>query len=399
VIGGDAAHPQRQEASSPASFESARIATTKEEREAVYRLRYEVLISELDKGYLPSVDHAHRRVCDPQDEDRSVTIFYTGTPDAVTGSVRVQVWQPGEIPADIYRRFSLQLFPGIEDLQVAEVARLVVRPTVRGQLVVPALALSIFRHMLEGRGVLVGFAYCAPGLVRAFQGLGFRPYAGDVIPDEDGIRLPMIVLPADAAYFRRVGSPVASEVSRYFADHPDERARVQPIFDALRMTTPHYQLDPTSVWREVQQRFIAGGSERPALLQGLDDEEIRELSDQGITMDVPAGHPVMRQGLVEKELFLVLEGTFEGRSDGQRIAVMGEGDVFGEVSFFNDTGRRLFTVSALTPGRVLVLRRSFIEDLMSARPALASRLLFNLARILAARITSTLRGDGSEQHV
>jgi hypothetical protein len=317
----------------------------------------------------------------------------------VTGSVRVQVWQPGEIPADIYRRFSLQLFPGIEDLQVAEVARLVVRPTVRGQLVVPALALSIFRHMLEGRGVLVGFAYCAPGLVRAFQGLGFRPYAGDVIPDEDGIRLPMIVLPADAAYFRRVGSPVASEVSRYFADHPDERARVQPIFDALRMTTPHYQLDPTSVWREVQQRFIAGGSERPALLQGLDDEEIRELSDQGITMDVPAGHPVMRQGLVEKELFLVLEGTFEGRSDGQRIAVMGEGDVFGEVSFFHDTGRRLFTVSALTPGRVLVLRRSFIEDLMSARPALASRLLFNLARILAARITSTLRGDGSEQHV
>ena len=103
----------------------------------------------------------------------------------------------------------------------------------------------------------------------------------------------------------------------------------------------------------------------------------------------------MRQGLVERELFLVLEGTFEGRSDGRRIAVMGEGEVFGEVSLFHDTGRRLFTVSALTPGRVLVLRRSLIQHLMSARPALASRLLFNLARILAARVTSTLHADGS----
>ncbi len=397
MIGDDDVHPQQQEASPPASFESARIATTREEREAVYRLRYEVLISELDKGYLPSVDHANRWVRDPEDEDGSVTIFYTGTPDAVTGSVRVQVWQPGGIPAEIYRRFSLQLFPGIEDLQVGEVARLVVSRKVRGQLVVPALALAIFHHMLEGRGVQVGFVYCAPGLVRAFQGLGFRPYAGDVIPDEDGIRLPMIVLPADAAYFRRVGSPVASEVSRYFAEHPDERERIKPILDAVRMTTPHYKLDPTTVWHELQQRFIAGGSERPVLLQGLADEEIRELGEKGLTMDVPAGHPVMRQGLVEKELFVVLEGTFEGRLDGRRIAVMGKGDVFGEVSLFHDTGRRLFTVSALTPGRVLVLRRSFIEELMNARPELASRLLLNLARILAARVSSALHADGSEQ--
>ena len=72
----------------------------------MYRLRYEVLISELGKGYLPSVDHAHRWVRDPEDEDESVTIFYAGTSGAVTGSVRVQVWQPGEVPAEIYRRFA-----------------------------------------------------------------------------------------------------------------------------------------------------------------------------------------------------------------------------------------------------------------------------------------------------
>ena len=103
----------------------------------------------------------------------------------------------------------------------------------------------------------------------------------------------------------------------------------------------------------------------------------------------------MREGLVEKELFMVLEGSFEGRSADKRIAVMGPGEVFGEVSFFHDPGRRQFTVAALTAGRLLVLRRHVIEALMGSRPALASRLLFNLARILARRVASVLQAGPS----
>ena len=70
---------------------------------------------------------------------------------------------------------------------------------------------------------------------------------------------------------------------------------------------------------------------------------------------------------------------------------MGKGEVFGEVSLFHDPGRRLFTVSALTPGRVLVLRHSLIRDLMASHPQLAGRLLFNLARILARRVARVLQ--------
>ncbi|MCP5065018.1 MAG: hypothetical protein GY946_00505, partial [bacterium] len=94
----------------------------------MYRLRYDVYIRELRKGFLSDIDHEHAWIRDPEDEQEGVSIFYTGTEEAMTGSLRLQVWDPGRIPEDIFQRFSLHLFPGIDAYKVSEAARLVVRP-------------------------------------------------------------------------------------------------------------------------------------------------------------------------------------------------------------------------------------------------------------------------------
>ena len=375
----------------PALFEPVHTAKTREEHEAVYRLRYDVLVEEFDKGYLPAVDHTKRWVCDSEDVRDDVTLLYTGEPSAMTGSVRVQLWPPGAVPPDVWERFSLDQFPNIESYQIGEVSRLVVSATARRQLILPALALAIFHHALERNGTLIGFAYCAPGLVSVFQKFGFRPYGGDVIVDADGIRLPMVVIASDLSYFRQVGSPLVPLLERYFAGHPADRERAQPILDALDTMTPHYEIDSDHVWRELQTRLLTRPGARPALLEGLDDDEIHHLTENALVMDVPARHTVMREGLVEKELFLILDGTFEGISRGKRFAIMGQGELFGEVSLFHAPGRRQFTVRSLTNGRVLVLREHFIKDLMQQHPAMASRVLFNLASALATRAANMLQ--------
>ncbi|UCH41578.1 MAG: hypothetical protein JSU67_07915, partial [Gammaproteobacteria bacterium] len=67
----------------------------------MYRLRYDVYMRELRKGFLSDIDHEHGWIRDPEDEQEGVSIFYTGTEDDMTGSLRLQVWDPGRIPEDI----------------------------------------------------------------------------------------------------------------------------------------------------------------------------------------------------------------------------------------------------------------------------------------------------------
>jgi CRP-like cAMP-binding protein len=64
----------------------------------------------------------------------------------------------------------------------------------------------------------------------------------------------------------------------------------------------------------------------------------------------------------------------------------GRGEVFGEIALLADEGRRKATIRSLCPGRLLVLRRRFLAELMQEDPVLASRLLMNLSRILAGRL-------------
>ena len=99
------------------NLEPVHRARTDDEREAIYRFRYQVYIVELKYPY-EDADHERRWLKQAEDEDPHTTLFYTGTPDRVTSTVRVRTWGPGEVPAATFRSMSLDLFPGIEALHV-----------------------------------------------------------------------------------------------------------------------------------------------------------------------------------------------------------------------------------------------------------------------------------------
>jgi hypothetical protein len=366
-----------------------RLVRSRAEREAVYHLRYEVYVRELAKGFLRTVDHQRRWVKDPEDEEEGAALFYSGPPDAMTGTVRVQVWAPGRVPGAVAERFSLHLFPGIERYRVSEAARLVVVPEARGGATVAALACAAFDHLAARHDVFACFLYCAPGLVRAYMRLGFRPYPGFVVPNEDGIRLPMFLVASDLAHLRAVGSPLAPLMARHFGEGralPD----MTPFGEALRGLEAHYQTEPDRVWAEVRERLAPGPETASPLLEGLAAADVERFCREGFVMEIPAGKVVMREGLVERELYLALTGRYETRVGGLRLAELGPGDVLGEVSFFQLPGRRVATVRSLAAGRVLVLERHFLERLAPSRPEVACRVLYNLGRILSRHLATAL---------
>ena len=108
------------------------------------------------------------------------------------------------------------------------------------------VACAAFDHGAARHDTFVCFLYCSPGLVHAYMRLGFRPYPGYVIPNEDGIRLPMFMVASDLAHLRAVGSPLAPLMASHFGDRctlPD----LSPFARAIRELELHYE---TEVSRE-----------------------------------------------------------------------------------------------------------------------------------------------------
>jgi CRP/FNR family transcriptional regulator len=134
---------------------------------------------------------------------------------------------------------------------------------------------------------------------------------------------------------------------------------------------------------------VDGRLGRLPLFAALDPESAASLEAAMTTRSVPRGHEVFREGDAGDRLFVVIEGkvkVWRSAADGREnlLAVLGEGEMFGELSLF-DPGPRTASVSAVTDSRLASLDHDDLRPLLFDRPAVASQLL----RALAQRLRRT----------
>lgn len=364
-------------------------AKTEAERAAVYRLRYEVYLEELGKTE-ETADHENRRLRDPEDDDPDTVILYAGSAEKPTGTARLQVWRPGRIPPRDAEMLSTHLFAGIENLTTGISGRLIARNDARGSLMVPALIFAGYRTFVEHGGQM-NFAWCAPGLVHSYRRLGYRTYTSRLIHYDDGVRVPLVAVPSDLSWFERMHSPLTPFVRQSFG--PGKRPVLdltpfQGLFDVAHQAV---EADPEIVCHALAQELQHAEAGTVPLLDKLTERSIQHLAKEGFLMEVDQGDLVTREGLVEREIYVVLEGSFALENDGRTLRVATPGDVMGWVSFFLDSGRRVVSIRALSQGRLFVLRRKFLDDLEKSDPALAYRLLFNLSRVMASQMSGLIQ--------
>jgi hypothetical protein len=365
------------------ALEPVHIADIQEEREAIYRFRYRAYVEELGRK-MGNPDHTRRWMHDEEDDKPYSTLLYTAEGDEITGTIRLLHWGPGEVPEKVSRTFSMERFEGIDVMTIGRVARLVIRPDRRGQLGLVSLACALYQLCAEDYGVDVGFIHCATGLVRYYRLLGFRTYAGRLVEAADGIEVPLVYFPSDRAYLEKFGSVLAPFVDAFYG--PDKRApldltRYAHLLDA---DSAPVQVDPAAVWDRVS-RFRGVEGSQPGVLEALSEDTVHKLTERGFVMDMPAGAVLTDKGLMQKEIFVILDGTFDVHDGDRRLRVIGRGDVIGEIGFFGSSGRRSASVTAASDGQVLVLRRRFLDELRESDPGCAADILFQLARVLADR--------------
>ena len=366
------------------ALEPVYIAETEAEREAVFSFRYSVYGAELGRK-LGHADHGRERVHDEEDDQPYTTLLYTDDgAGRLTGTIRIRRWEPGQVPAKDWETFSMERFAGLRDMPTAEIGRLMIEPGHRGQLGLVSMACSVYQLYAGELAADVGFINCAAGLVRHYRLLGFRTYAGNLVPTADGIEVPLVLIPSDRAFLEQAGSFVAPFADLFYG--PGRRAPVDisPWAQVLDADSAPVRFDKAAVWERVE-RLRQAADDHPSMLEALSEDTVRKLSDHGFLMDVPAGHLLTEKGLAQREIFVILDGAFEVHDGDRRIAVLGQGDVIGEVGFFGTSGRRMASVTAASDGQVLVLRRRFVDELMKNDPACAAEVLFGLARVLADR--------------
>ncbi len=122
------------------------------------------------------------------------------------------------------------------------------------------------------------------------------------------------------------------------------------------------------------------------LFSSLDQEGAAALMELLTESVVTKGEVFFLEGEPGDHLFLILEGKVKlghASLDGREslIAVLGPGEMFGELSLF-DPGLRTSSATALTEARVLRLDNTQLMPWLAGRPEVAAALLQALARRL-----------------
>ena len=118
------------------------------------------------------------------------------------------------------------------------------------------------------------------------------------------------------------------------------------------------------------------------MFRHLSKSELERVAGWLQAYSVPAGDLLVREGASAQEFFLIEDGEAAVLQDGERIAVLGAGDFFGEIGLV-ETNRRTATIIAATPMDVIVMYRPEFEQMEKELPAVADQIRATIKARLA----------------
>ena len=106
---------------------------------------------------------------------------------------------------------------------------------------------------------------------------------------------------------------------------------------------------------------------RIPLFSDASDEELKQVAAFAQSKVVPEGEVIVEEGGFSRELLAIEEGTAAVSRDGEKIADLGPGDVFGEAGMLDDSMRSA-TVTATSGMRLISLGHFEVKRLKKDAP-------------------------------
>jgi CRP-like cAMP-binding protein len=112
---------------------------------------------------------------------------------------------------------------------------------------------------------------------------------------------------------------------------------------------------------------------RIPLFSDAPDEELTKVGTFAQSKEIPEGEVVVEEGGYSRELLAIEEGTAEVTRDGEHIADLGPGDIFGEAGMLDDE-MRAATVTATSRLKLISLGHFEVQRLKKDAPDVYARI-------------------------
>jgi CRP/FNR family transcriptional regulator, cyclic AMP receptor protein len=112
---------------------------------------------------------------------------------------------------------------------------------------------------------------------------------------------------------------------------------------------------------------------RIPLFSEASDEELRKVAVFAESKEVGEGTEVISEGGFSTELMAIEEGTAEVTREGEKIADLGPGDIFGEAGMLDDSMRSA-TVTATSRLKLITMGHFEVKRLKKAAPDVYGRI-------------------------
>ncbi len=148
--------------------------------------------------------------------------------------------------------------------------------------------------------------------------------------------------------------------------------------------------NPKNASNGVTKRELANS----VLLKDVELDPFLDLLQEGELRTLEEGEVLMEDRESNRTLYLILSGrlTIQLQPELNPIAVLGPGDVVGELSFIDGQLTTAFAVAGV-PTRVLALNEQIMTSLLDTSPDIARNLLFVLARRVRHLTNQELRRE------
>jgi CRP-like cAMP-binding protein/predicted GNAT family N-acyltransferase len=364
-----------------------RFAESDADREAIYRLRYEVYVEEMGYAF-PGVDHQNRHLAEPF--QRPTRLLMAEEAGRLVGTLQFNWGAECAFTEDerrIYRLSDFVALVGDESTMIG--SRFMTLPSHRDSDVPARLLDRMFEFALDNDVKLL-FGDCRPHLINNYLRLGFRTYAKTYNDPTVGMLAPLVFVIDDVAHLDRVRSRLAPLFRTKRPGQPD--ALVPMILSLLPRATPVQLLsNPVGSpdWTGLQSTLV---EDEVSIFHGLEPQEVARLIEMSPVINCAPGDRIVGQDLAERSMFVVLDGTVEVMRGGKSVALMTRGAVFGEIAFLLGIDRTADVV-AVGDAKVIALRERALSDLIASESRLAARFLLNLARIACLKLAENDRAE------
>jgi CRP/FNR family transcriptional regulator, cyclic AMP receptor protein len=112
---------------------------------------------------------------------------------------------------------------------------------------------------------------------------------------------------------------------------------------------------------------------RIPLFADASDDELRKVAVFAQAKEVPEGETVIEEGGFSRELLAIEDGVAEVTREGEHIADLGPGDIFGEAGMLDDQMRSA-TVTAKTRLKLISLGHFEVKRLKKDAPEIYARI-------------------------